>query len=98
MAYEDGSAALRRSLQPSFIAERKFQAIKVCLEDYFSRILVKSVLDRGLNARGLTPQTLSPDDLEGLVEDSMVGLRLFVSPDRLPELMVELSEVLTREE
>jgi len=28
------------------------------------------------------------------VEDSMIGLRLFVEPDRLPALMLDLAEIL----
>jgi len=74
----------------------KYEEVHACLERYLSRILVESVLHRALSSHGLTENALTLPDLEAVVEDSMVGLRLFVSAERLPELMVELSEILTR--
>jgi len=74
---------------------RKYDEVRACLERYFSKILVESVLHRAFDRHAMTPEALTLPDLEVLVEDSMVGLRLFVRKDRLPELMVELSDILT---
>jgi hypothetical protein len=74
----------------------KYEEVHDCLERYLSKILVESVLSRALAHHGLSAEALTLPDLEAVVEDSMVGLRLFVPAERLPELMVELSEILTR--
>ncbi len=102
MTYRSGSAARRRSRQiissGSYRAvagvRSKYEEVHACLERYLSAILVESVLSRALGIRGLTVEALTLPDLEVVVEDSMVGLRLFVPAERLPELMVELSEIL----
>jgi hypothetical protein len=74
---------------------RKYDEVRACLERHLSKILVDSVLHRAFESRGMTPEALTLPDLEVVVEDSMVGLRLFVPKDHLPRLMVELSEILT---
>ena len=61
---------------------------------YLSPILVDSVLERALTARGLTPSTVNEAQLGELTSDIMVGLRLFVDDARLPQLMLDLVEVL----
>jgi hypothetical protein len=86
---------VRESFRAARGARRKFEEIRACLERYLSKILVESVLTRALTHHALTPEALTLPDLEVVVEDAMVGLRLFVPADRLPDLMVELSELLT---
>jgi hypothetical protein len=54
---------------------------------YISCILVDSVLERALRAR-------PGADLHAITEDCMIGLRLFVEEQELPNLMLELAEVL----
>jgi hypothetical protein len=76
--------------------ERYLQVRKILL-GYLSPILVDSVLDRALDARLLTPASLDATALGEVTADILVGLRLFVPPTRLPDLMVELAGVLDPE-
>ena len=104
MAHKGGNAAavrysFRVTPRESYRAvrgiRRKYDDVRACLERYLSKILVESVLHRAFESHGMTPEALTLPDLEVVVEDSMVGLRLFVPKDRLPQLMVELSDILT---
>jgi hypothetical protein len=72
----------------------RYGMIRDVLLGYLSPILVESVLDRALRARNLSPKSLTDAELEELVSDIMVGLRLFVDEERLPKLMLSLAEVL----
>ena len=63
---------------------------------YISPILVDSVLRRAMELRGVVPRSMSDDALQGVVQESMLGLRLFVEGSRLPDLMLELAEILER--
>jgi hypothetical protein len=55
---------------------------------YISSILVDSVLQRAMQSHA------GGADLQALTEDCMIGLRLFVKERDLPNLMLELAEVL----
>jgi len=77
---------------------QRCQQLRQVLTRYLSPILVDSVLERALNARGLTQSNLSGADLAELTSDMMLGLRLFVADSRLPELMLELAEILEGDE
>lgn len=72
----------------------RFGMMREVLLGYLSPILVDSVLDRALRARNLSPRSLNDAELEELVSDIMVGLRLFVDEERLPKLMLALAEIL----
>lgn len=72
----------------------RYGLMRQVLLGYLSPILVDSVLERALSARGLTPSTVNEAQLGELTSDIMVGLRLFVDEDRLPQLMLDLVEVL----
>ncbi len=72
----------------------RFSLMREVLVRYMSPILLDSVLTRALEVRRLSPATLSEHDLAELAADIMVGLRLFVAEDRLPQLMLELAELL----
>lgn len=61
---------------------------------YLSPILIESVLQKSIQARHLSPETLDAAALAEITGDIMVGLRLFVPPERLPQLMLELADVL----
>jgi hypothetical protein len=78
-------------------ATERYLEVRAILLRYLSSILVDSVLDRALAARNLTPAMLSPTALGEVAADILVGLRLFVREDRLPELMVELAAILDLE-
>jgi hypothetical protein len=61
---------------------------------YLSAILVDTVLDQALFKRGLSKHRLTMHELTELGPDIMLGLRLFVAERKLPDLMVELAELL----
>jgi hypothetical protein len=61
---------------------------------YLSPILVDTVLNQALFKRGLSQHRLTAHELSDLAPDMMLGLRLFVAERKLPELMVELAELL----
>ena len=82
-----------QSLTP---AERKLERVRVVLGGYISRILVESVLRKAVTAANYSRRgSLTSAQLETIVEDCMVGLRLFVAEEKLPELMLTLTEILT---
>jgi len=62
--------------------------LRAVMQRYISTILVDSVLQRAIAARQGSP------DLHALTEDCMIGLRLFVNERELPQLMLELAEIL----
>jgi hypothetical protein len=72
----------------------RLKKIQACMERYVSAMLVKGMLDKTLSKRGLTWVTVPDSVIPKLVEDSMVGLRLFVDAKELPALMLELAEIL----
>lgn len=62
--------------------------LRSIMQRYISTILVDSVIERALRAHP------GSADLHTITEDCMIGLRLFVSEDELPELMLELADAL----
>jgi hypothetical protein len=85
----DSDLALRRV--PSSL---RLSRVQSCMERYISTIIVKGMLERTLANRGLSWATVTDSAVPDLVEDSMVGLRLFVDASKLPMLMLELAEIL----
>jgi len=73
----------------------RYALVRQCMARYISPILVDSVLGKAMQSRGLILSTLSDEAIEAVVEESMLGLRLFVDPMRLPVLMLELTDILT---
>lgn len=72
----------------------RYTMIREVLLGYLSPILVDSVLERAVRTRNLSSKSLTDSELEELVSDIMVGLRLFVDEERLPKLMLALAEIL----
>ena len=67
--------------------------LRAILRRYISQILLDSVLSRAVEQHA--KENLSAGELLKLVTaDCMIGLRLFVKPALLPELMLELAELL----
>src|SRR5436190_10428005 len=64
------------------------------LLQYLSPILLDSVLERALQTRKLTPANVTDEHLAEVASDIMVGLRLFVPEERLPQLMLALAEII----
>jgi len=62
--------------------------LRSVMQRYISTILVDSVLARALKSDG------GSLDLHAITEDCMIGLRLFVNERELPQLMLELAEIL----
>jgi len=60
---------------------------------YLSPILLDSVLSRALEVRRLSPTSLDQQQLAEVAADIMVGLRLFVDERYLPQLMLDLAEL-----
>lgn len=72
----------------------RLRKIQECMERYVSAILVQGMIEKTLADRGLSWVTVPDSAVPKLVEDSMVGLRLFVDAKQLPGLMLELAEIL----
>jgi hypothetical protein len=66
--------------------------LRTVMARYISPILVDSVLQRALQAHPTA--TRGNGALHTLTEDCMIGLRLFVKEQELPQLMLELAEIL----
>lgn len=71
-----------------------YARVRQVLLRYLSGILVDSVLDKAMLARNATPMSLSTNLLGEVTGDIMIGLRLFVPEEQLPQLMLELAEIL----
>ena len=69
----------------------------VVLAPYVARISAAAVVKGSIARLGYLEATLSPEQLEKLIAEVMVGLRLFCEPTRLPELMVDLALFCERE-
>jgi len=72
----------------------RFALMREVLLRYLSPILLDSVLTRALDVRKLSPASLNELELVEIASDIMVGLRLFVPEERLPQLMLDLAELL----
>lgn len=67
------------------------------LVQYVARLSAAAVLKGSMARLGYVDAELTPEQLERLVAEVMIGLRLFCDPARLPELMVDLAELCERE-
>lgn len=72
----------------------RYALVREVLLAYLSPMMVDSVLERALLTRNATAGSLGEVELAELASDIMVGLRLFVKEDRLPQLMLELVDAL----
>jgi hypothetical protein len=84
---------LRTAPETSGLSKR-YTMVRDVLLKYLSPMMVDSVLARALRTRQVTIEALTQTQLEELACDVMVGLRLFVPEERLPQLMLDLAEVL----
>lgn len=75
----------------------RYERLVAILERYISRSTVSAMLRTVLGERGIAHDRMSPDELAAVVEEVMIGLRLFCSPRRLPDLMIELAELCDQE-
>jgi hypothetical protein len=68
----------------------RYALIRRCMQAYLSPILVDSILAKSMAACGAAERENTDELLPELVEHSLSGLRLFVDPARLPELVARL--------
>jgi len=71
----------------------RYERLLAVLERYISRSTVSTMLKTVLQDRKILPDRMSTSELLVVVEEVMIGLRLFCSPRRLPDLMIELAEL-----
>jgi hypothetical protein len=74
----------------------RYHLVRECMSRYISPITVDAVLGKALRASGLASASLADGRIDSVVEEAMIGLRMFVAPNKLPDLMVELAEILER--
>lgn len=72
-----------------------YYLVRECMGRYISPITVDAVLGKSLQASGVTVSH-ADGRIEAVVEEAMIGLRMFVPPGKLAGLMVELAEILER--
>ena|SRR5688572_10756885 len=77
-----------------YFTSPRLRKVQACMERYISPIIVHGMIENTLANRSLSWSTVADSDVPRLVEDSMVGLRLFVDAPQLPVLMLELAEIL----
>jgi len=82
---------------PSAIPRTTYEQLSAILEHHVSHITVMSMLSSVLAQRSITPYDVRGGNIVEIVEEVMVGLRLFCDPARLPDLMIELAELCDRE-
>ena len=82
-----------RAAQHSGAHSLHFALMREVLLRYLSPILLDSVVSRALQVRRLSPATLDVRQLAEVAADIMVGLRLFVDERHLPQLMLDLAEL-----
>ena len=73
-----------------------YYLVRECMGRYISPITVDAVLGKSLQASGVGSASLADGRIEAVVEEAMIGLRMFVAPGELAGLMVELAEILER--
>ncbi|MCC6556310.1 MAG: hypothetical protein IT372_25400 [Polyangiaceae bacterium] len=71
----------------------RYERLTSILERYITRSTAGAMLKNVISDRGLEQERLSAEDLAAVIEDVMIGLRLFCNPGRLPDLMIELAEL-----
>ena len=68
----------------------RYALVRRCLAAYLSPIVVDSILTRAMDSCGVASGQRSEDALPEIVEECIKGVRLFVDPSRLPELIGRL--------
>jgi hypothetical protein len=74
------------------VASECYRALALVLEKYVSALLVHSTLRSALAHCGTTPAAFKKEELKMVVEQAMVGMRLFCEPTRLAALTRDLEE------
>jgi hypothetical protein len=72
--------------------------LRTCLLRYIRPIMVESALRRVEQLHGPLRGSVEPERLARAIEEVMIGLRMFVKEDQLPQLMIDLAEIVASEE
>ena len=76
-----------------------FQDLWGVLSHYTSPIITKAILARVMSEEDIDPQTLESKDLERIFQNVVfISLRLYCEKDELPNAMVDLSQLMERED
>ena len=76
-----------------------FQELWGVLSHYTSHITTKAILARVMSEEDIDPQTLKATDLERIFQNVVfVSLRLYCDKDEVPNAMVDLSQLMERED
>jgi hypothetical protein len=68
----------------------RYALVRRCLASYLSPIVVDSILTRAMDTCGIASGRTSEDLMPEIVEECIKGVRLFVDPAKLPELVGRL--------
>lgn len=82
--------APRRLPAVSGVRVSRYALVRRCMQAYLSPILVDSILTKAMDAAGVSDRSQTEELLPKIVEHSISGLKLFVEPARLSELMARL--------
>ena len=83
-------ASLKARAAASGVRVSRYALVRRCMQAYLSPILVDSILTKAMNAAGVGSRANADELLPKIVEHSVSGLKLFVAPERLSELMARL--------
>ena len=76
-----------------------FQELWRILSRYTSPIITRAILDRVMSEEGIDPETLQSKNLERIFQSVVfVGLRLYCEKEELSNAMVDLSQLMERED
>ncbi len=84
----------KRGLGIEMMVSHHYSRLRASLLRYISPLTVDMVLNRTLAAVETTPQQLRSEQLADVVEAAMMSLRMFVAEESLPELMLELADLI----
>ncbi len=84
-------------VEPAPEGNALYRALRGLLTQQISTITTDAVLHRWLERTGASADTLTVAQAEQLMDDSSHALRMFVDPEVLPQLFLDVAELLTQE-
>jgi hypothetical protein len=81
----------------SSLPPTRYERLVEILERYIPRSTMMSMLKAVFDERGIVARQMSAEEMIMVVEEVMIGIRLFRIPARIPELMLELAELCDQE-
>ena len=74
-----------------------YRALRGLLTQHISVITTDAILNRWFEQTGRSPDTFTVAEAEQLMDESSRSLRMFVDPEVLPQLFLDVAELLTHE-